>query len=502
MKKIVPILLLIVLSNNLFAQEKEMKFFKKIIYELFYHKPLRKQIKKSFKNSENPDLSVFIGKFEEGENPDKIQALEETPFSMYMFLGFWYGCYKENKDKKSTYFSVANEYEHNNTLSSSDIFLAKKIIDSYNRFSPCKSQPNITSLKELSKYAKSVKDDYERDIITDNANWKQDANICEKDIKKLYIKLERTIDKIDSLKKLVANKSIEITGLTSQNYKQAISEALQFKDSGSIKLPGTITKNLYGGAILKAKDEISVAPLSPSIVESGFEIGKFCTQDIITSTNEMISAILAMVEFEEKYKLVPLNYKDSVIINLTLTGKSDGYRIGKTNGISNMKYKENEKISGTYYSHWVRKNKTVEFSYGSPIYDDDLSFLRCDCSYKQAKKLLQDYSFPEQNLKTKYFAKVFDKTGGKYRGVDIDIEIENLFAYNLDKINILRKQQEEIEEDIALKEREKKDLDNNIEKNNQILKSKRDKVTQYVKSIIDNKSKAKRRTKKRFRIFN
>lgn len=495
MKRFTIFLLLLILTNGLHAQTEKMRFYQKIMYEIFYHKPLRKQIKKSFKNNDDINLSKFIRKNMEGETPDKITALEETPFSMYMFLGFWYGCYKNNKDMEAKYFGVAYEYEHNNALSAPDRFLSEKIIKFYNRYNPCNSGYQITKLTDLRNLAKDKYQKAEHDLINNNKNYKEDSKKLQHEIKILYNESEVIINEIDSLKQLVKNKKITITGLTTTNYKKALQEAELFKQKG-LNLPGTITKNLYGGAKLIAKDEVSTAPLEPAIVESGFKLGVFCSEKIKTSTEKIIKSVLKIVEFKEKYELVPSDYTDSVKITLKLTGKADGYRISKTNGISNMKYKENTPIYGTFTSSWEgkwkNKIKSKTFRNGTPINDDDLAFLRCLCSYNQAKKVLsQSFSFPEDNLKTEYTAKVFKNKGEQFRGVDIIIEINNLFAYNIEKIRIAQEKLKIIKEKIKEKEKEKKKIDDKIEENNHKLKARRKEIAEYVKSILKNKKKKK-----------
>jgi hypothetical protein len=491
MKKNILLFILFLSVNKVcFSQinkNEDLSFFKKVMFELFYQKPLRHFLKTSFKNPNNADLSDFIKDMENGEPVPKKTILKETPYSWYIFLGFWYECYKKNISKAIIYKNIANTFRSENALSKRDQFLSSKIVKFYNKYKPCNTSISLKSRDSLYSFIENEIFHYNIKFINEMDSLNKEYDNLVSEIDSLTNRLNIINNDIDSLQNLVLNKKIKIEKLSSQNYEQALSEVNKMKEKGVQNLSGNITKGLSGGAILNISDDISTDPIKPEIIAQGYELNKYCTPKIIDFIDDVIISALSYIDFQSKYNDInlPQNYRDSVKINLVLTGKADGNKISRTGGISNLKYSGDDTELCLYYSYYTKSEKNKIFINGDPIDDDDLAFLRSYCAYKEAKRILELKKFPTSNLNTKFYAIVYTDTGSIYRGVDIKCEIENLFTFNINKINLLKNESKNIESKIAKNEEDKTEIENIIKDKKALNKLRDDEIKKYVEKIKD-----------------
>ena len=250
------------------------------------------------------------------------------------------------------------------------------------------------------------------------------------------------------------------------NAKAAASEIDNLIAKGILNEPGTITKKLDGGAIFKATDDYASEPVNPVIYNTGFGLGTFCTPEIQSATTDVLSSILKVIDFKSKLDGVPANFKDSVFINVFITGKADGNKVirGK-DGKCTLKYKDEVPIYGRYYAKDDRTFKTpikVGINKGDAICDEELAFLRANCAYLQVLRIIKDAHFPEANVRPKLIVQVSDEKGPEFRGVNVDLQVENLFLYKLEAIKALQTEKEITDRRITVLKKELAENDKKI----------------------------------------
>jgi hypothetical protein len=501
MKTFLSTLVCLLMFTSVYGQTKDetkedetsLSFFQEVWRDFFPGAALRKQrkySKKMVKKMSDEDLSEFIRNLETTENHHKITALREFPDAFYTFLGLWYNCHKRNKKTGYHYFAAAHRIDSLHALSKDDLYLLEKIAKynkKYNkRLGKCYPGYDFRSGEGLRELARDFSSNYKKESEKDKREVEDKYNAISKDVIQLQGRSKTISQQIDSLRNLIKSKTVAIENLSLANYQSALAELEKFKGDKKSQLSGTVTKNLEGGARLVAKDAVKIGTLNPKVAESGYQLGMFCTDEIKNATNRILKGVLDLVEFEESYGLVPESYRDSVFIKLTLTGKADGHKIArKKDGTCSLIYNDDQPVSGKYYSNAEKRVKNVSFKKGDPICDEDLAFLRCHCAFEQVKTVLQKYKFPASNLKTTFNSIVYEEKGDDYRGVDLNLEAENLFHDKIETIKALQKEKALIDKEIKRKEEELGKLKIDLDEKQEVKDDDEKAVQALLKAALD-----------------
>jgi|GEM_PF-1974997 len=429
----------------------------------------RKYMKKLLNDPNDPGLSAFIRELEsEIENPEKVEALRDFPFMYYFLLAVWYGCYKPNgKEKAYVYYKTACDLGNMNALPFDDQQLITKFMKHAERNKDerdCFKGYALSSESDLIRFADAKRLEHDEKVRADVKTIVDQKDLYSTEVVALAKESMMLALKIDSLRNLQNSKKISIENLSSGNYEAALREVQALKESKALELPGSVTKNLSGGAILKATDGAISAPLNPALGNEGFRLGTFCTPEIKSSTKDIFEAIMEVIDFKAKYDNVPDNYKDSIVIEVTIVGKADGDKVIRdAKGNCTLRYKDIPPVSGRYFLYPDTLNLVkVDIKQNDAICDAELAYLRARCANDQITEVIGKAGFPKGSVKTKLISKVFDEKGDKFRGVDVNVEIKNLFLHNLQTIKALQKQKQVIDTQIAELEKKIADKDNQI----------------------------------------
>ena len=139
------------------------------------------------------------------------------------------------------------------------------------------------------------------------------------------------------------------------------------------------------------------------------------------------------------------------------------------------------------YTNREGETKTFKIDEGErrKITNEELAFLRAYCSYEIIKNTLEekgvrDYLVQFQAIEHDEPEKTPDNPdpGSAYRGVSIDMTIENLFKHYLDKIKLLEEEIEEIKDGFDDIERRIDNLKENIAEKENSIDQKRLKIEQ------------------------
>jgi len=204
---------------------------------------------------------------------------------------------------------------------------------------------------------------------------------------------------------------------------------------------------------------------------TGYQLGKYCTTDIANTTTKLMGILLKPVD------KVP--NKSELEVKIKVIGNADWQGGGKLLSI----WYTGEQDIFQEYTNRTGETKTFKIDEGERrrITNEELAFLRAYCSYEIIKNTLEekgvrDYLVQFQAIEHDEPEKTADNPdpGSAYRGVSIDMTIENLFKHYLDKIKQLEQEIEEIKDGFDDIERRIDNLKNDIvEKENRIEKKRR-----------------------------
>jgi len=186
---------------------------------------------------------------------------------------------------------------------------------------------------------------------------------------------------------------------------------------------------LEGNSNLKIMKGITASNSS-----AGYSLGQHCADETKFVIQKIANAIL------RKVKLLG---NKNISISMTITGKSDGHSYGRNIG----KY-TGKRIEGKYF---IKENSTIIGNERNVVIANrdisniELAFLRAYCVYEQFYEVLNG----KVNLETPtFYTSEFQQKGEAYRGVEIELTIENLFKHNRREIdslnNEIRKKGKEI----------------------------------------------------------
>ncbi|GEM_PF-2502392 len=247
------------------------------------------------------------------------------------------------------------------------------------------------------------------------------VGVFQNQIYDLDLKIQANERKLDSLRKIkVSNKlTIKLNDLK----KQGDEAAWYIKDFINESNMNSVQKR--GNAELKAGKNISSPEVK--IDGNGQKLGFYCEVEIQKSVQKIAKAILD--------KIVSLKRKDSATVSLTITGKADGWGHGKivrkyTGKKVDSRYflKENDKIIGNIRSVVIENRD---------IYNIELAFLRAYCVYEQFYEVLNGKVKMEEPT---FYASEYKQTGPQFRGIELEVKINNLFEHHQREIDSLKRQ--------------------------------------------------------------
>ncbi len=266
------------------------------------------------------------------------------------------------------------------------------------------------------------------------------AKIDQLDIKrrqKIEVKLSRTKDSESTI----------------QQIEQYLEELERSGAVDDVKDPVTIGDATVEFKFAKRKTASSLEPTS-----SGYELGKYCTEDIQKTTNAIMALLLRPVGD------VPKNRRDELKVKVKIVGNSDW--IGANTGQPLSIWYESPENVFEEYTNKDGDTKSFRLTQGERkrITNEELAFLRAYCASNIISDILtyrgiNDYEVQYQAIEHELPSNVNPKdreAGRKYRGIDIDMTIENLYKHYIDEI-------EELEDEIRKIRRETRQKRTEIE---------------------------------------
>jgi hypothetical protein len=478
--------------------KQKIGLLKRILLDIFYQPPLKKEIKAILKKKQTAErldgLEDFLKRMESGEPPEKQKMLLETPCSYYTFMGL-YWCFINNDSTKAyeNFAIAANIRKEQIKLSEKDKHLLEKISAWLKKYGIAGVNINfkapITGINRWAeRYVRENKEALERLLKA----MEQRSNRLSKEIEQLSAQQNTKIIERDSLLGLVRNKSITLSGVTLENYQQALKEIRNFlKQNEHIDL-SNITEQLPSGATIHIREESPSAPQRPIIELKEYELNKHCDYNIRAGAQEIIRTILELMQFSAQFEVVPDDYKSQVKIVVRIKGNADGNKIARDKfGKSTMKYKGEPIPLTSYFCYNTGDSIRVAFSNNTLVNDEDLGFLRAYCAYLEIEKVLQPFRHEHVQIEYRFESEVHPNKGEAYRGVEIDMQVMNLFTHLLDRIKVLNREIKMLETQINKKNAEYAQLEKEIQKKQRELEEQEKRIKTISDTINRNLNKIK-----------
>lgn len=477
-----------------FLEERtQVGFFKEISLDVFGrrdYKDHKKKLKQFLKDADDDRLNEYIRRMEEGDPDEKLEALRNYPFVFYILIGSWYKCHRKNDEKTFRYYSIAKDYAKDNAFLEEDAVLIRKIIKFSKKYESNCIPKSIQDEKGLVNYVAQECINYENNRNKEIANENNKIGVLKNELDTLERKSIKLGNEIDELKEKIKNKEILIKNLTLENYESALNEVNNLSDKGYLDKRGTVVKNLPGGAVLDMRDRFVSDPVRQEFYTSGFNLGSFCTDKMKTSTTEIVSALMKIIDFKNNLKETPQDFKDSIFITAVITGKADGSKVIRNkNGECTLIYRGGTEIKGQYYllkDSLFKFPKPVHIKDGQPICDEELAFLRAVCSYQEALEIFKKQGILENKIQPKIVVALFNEKGPDYRGVEINFRINNLFTYRLEKIRVIEQEKaiidrriKELTNELAEVKKSKKAIEDPLDNEKKIIKAKLKEIEEY-----------------------
>ncbi|MBC7777666.1 MAG: hypothetical protein H7246_19685 [Phycisphaerae bacterium] len=444
-----------------FVPQPEASFFKAFFVDLTSGPVYRKEkraIRKFLRDADDEKLEAYIHRLEvDGE--DKEIMLRNFPFVYYVLLNSWYRCANQkhyNKDLAYRYGSIAAEYGRQNTFSEDDAVLVRKVTKFAKKYeSVCLPYGKIKKPRELVVFMAEERHKYILEKTTAVKEVGEDSEKIRVKLEPLEKKSLQLAKEIADLEKQLISTKSEIRGLSMQNYEDALKDidALIKKNeisrgSGNVTLDTT----LAGGARFINSSEITSDTISSTIYNTGYKKGVFCSPEIRSATNKIVSTIFKIADFQKKTERVSPDYLKKIQFNVTITGKADGDKVKRRNGVCTLKNNDSSPITGEYYTGGdieFRNPIKVNIAPGGPICDEELAFLRAHCAYSELKIILPEFGIPASNINPKIIVRVYDEIGPEYRGIDLEFNVDKLFVHLRNEIDKKYAEKQIVDEKIA-----------------------------------------------------
>lgn len=424
-------------------------------------------VERSFKRALKEDNLLALEEIlaARGEEGDKIKQkiLKQSPVSFYMAQAIIYEekgdtlnamtnykiAYelgKENRSKRDQQLidkmlkrnAKSNVIEGLNDSKNYQTWLKSKFFKMKSVFEDDIEVADIEVVKlesEITELEQSIEQD-ENQILTIEESINQDnAQISG---------LENRISELDKKRQQKIEIKLKSAGKeTQETIKKIESYLAELERTGAVdeaKAPQYIDDAVVEFKFAKRKTAASLEPTT-----TGYELGQYCTADIEATASAIMNLLLKPVDD------VPTNKREELKVKVKITGNSDwiGSRNGQPLGIQYTAeadlFEEYVNQVGEKKSFRLTKGETVN------ITNEELAFLRAYCAYNVIVNILNekgvtDYQVQFQAIEHELPEGIDDKdrtAGEEYRGVDIDMTVENLYKHYLDEI-------EEIEAEIEI----------------------------------------------------
>ena len=412
------------------------------------------------------DLETILAR--QGEKGDrmKIGMIQKNPVTFYMSQAM---IFEEKGDTINALVNYSIAYELGKTnRTKRDQALIDKVLKLNEKYSM------VEGLNEARNYQTFLRDKlnkhrsyYENDIS------QSEDNIVglQSEIKDIEASIQKDRTEITSLRTEITTDRSKIDDLKKEIAKIDIkrSQKLEIK-LGSVRKESAQTIEKIGDMLDKIERENIVdnqksINIDDAVVEfqfakrntassleptsTGYQLGKHCTDDIVNTTEGLMDILLRPVDN------VP--DKSELSVKVKIIGNADWKGSGKT---LNIWYVGEEDIFQEYTNKdGESKVFTVDENQRKRISNEELAFLRAYCAYKIIKRTLDakgvyDYQVQFQAIEHEQPEKLnsTDDPGAPYRGVNIDMTIENLYKHYLDKIKVMEAEVEEIKDGLDEKE--------------------------------------------------
>ncbi|MFK7946270.1 MAG: caspase family protein [Saprospiraceae bacterium] len=457
-------------------------------------------VEKSFKKALKDDNLLALEEIltARGEEGDKIKQkiLKQSPVSFYMAQAIIYEekgdtmnamtnykiAYelgKENRSKrdqqlidkmlkrnaKSKVIDGLNEAKNYQTWLKSKFFRMKSVFEDDIEVADIeivKLEGEITEIEEAIKQDENQIMSIEQSINSDNSQIS--------DLEKRVAELDKKRQQKVEIKLKSAGKETKETIKKIENY---LAELERTGAVDEAKEPQYIDDAVVEFKFAKRKTAASLEPTT-----TGYELGKYCTSDIQETANAIMTLLLKPVDD------VPKNKRNELKIKVKITGNADwiGARNGKPLGIQ---YTAETDVFEEYVNQEGEK-KAFRLTAGETvnITNEELAFLRAYCAYNEIisilnQKGINDYQVQFQAIEHELPEGINEKdrtAGEDYRGVDIDMTVENLYKHYLDEIEEIETEIQAIKTKIRQKRRQITEIADGISEKETLIENRRQEI--------------------------
>lgn len=435
-----------------YKNHKKRKFVIWLV-ALFTKSPVKKDFEKGLSQGKISSLRQSIPPGEKGDRTlNKIYR--KTPV-MYHIAEALVSELDADTAKAMLNFSIAYELLKAGTFTDKDRKIMKLMEEN--------DTDNITGIKDASqdfnkwlrKKLGLYKDKYQEMIVgfdNDIGKNQKKLQIIDDDIAKLLndvkdinleIKeLEQKIEKadqprvrsvqleLDDIQKISGQTWNDIRDVYDKIQEEGLVDSLT--DVKEIAVPNSNAKIQMKFGKEKMNSNLQTTP-------NGYKLGKYCTDEIVEVTENTMLLLLKKIDD------IPVGERGAINVDLTITGNAD-WKGGS--GKLNIYYKSEEEIDQEY----IDKNNDphsfyMEVGDSRNINNEELAFLRAYCAFQKTLSILQGKGISPTQIKVKFIAIAHAKPspmppgvdpGKKYRGIEISIQIENLYKHYQDKLDELR----------------------------------------------------------------
>jgi len=451
---------------------------------------VERSFNRAMKQGKLLDLETILARQGEGGDKIKIKMIRKNPVTFYMAQAM---IFEEKGDTVNALvnYSIAYELGKGNRTKRDQALIDKiiklnkkhKAVEGLNQARNYQTflkgklnkhrqyyESDIGNIENSIVKLQNEIEDIEEGIVEDENLIKKSQTGISADQKKIQ-ELNAEIKKIDVKRSQKVEIKLESIRKDSKNTLDKINSIMdKIENEGIVDNQKSFTVDDAVVEFQFAKRN-TAASLEPTT--SGYQLGKHCSDDIVQMTEGLMDILLRPIDN------VP--DKSELGVRIKVIGNADWSGSGK---VLNIWYTGEEDIFQEYTNKDGESNVfNIDKGARKKISNQELAFLRGYCSFSIIKRTLEakgvtDYRVKFQAIEHERPEKInsSDDPGAAYRGVGIDIQIENLFKHYLDKIEALEKEVEDVKENIKSKEREIRRLRKNIDKKEELITDKQNAI--------------------------
>ena len=470
-------------SDEKAGAKPQNTFWMKLV-AFFAPNKVERAFNKSIKSGELLDLETILSA--QGEEGDKMKEkmLAQNPVTFYMAQAM---IFEEKEDTVNAllHYSIAYELGKNNRTKRDQVLIEriKKLNGKHGAISDFNEAKNYqTWLKSKFTQHRAY---YENDISVIDDRITKIQNLIqniESDITERRTTIADIEDVIDEERKQIEEIRNEIRRLDVKRTQKVEVKLSSMKKTSkeTIKKIEALMDRIEREGIVDNQQQVMVddatvefqfakrntaSNLEP--VAKGYVLGQHCTKDIQETTHDLMKLLLRPV------KDVP--DRSVLKVKMKIVGNADWIGGGDDKLLS-IWYTGEKDI---FHEFMNKEGETQIFKISKGeerrITNEELAFLRAYCAYNIIIDLLEaegikDYMVQFQGIEHEMPDSLMgDDPGAPYRGIDIDMTIENLFKHYVDKIKELESDVEDVKFGIVEKKKEIRNLRREIEqKENEI----------------------------------